>query len=86
MALYKVVLSKQVRKKDLQKIPAKTLQRIVDLISGLQTNPRPRTVTKLTNREEYRMRSGNYRILYIIDDVKKQVEIRKISHRGGVYK
>lgn len=86
MALYKVVLAKQVRKKDLTKIPLKPRQRIVELIGGLQTNPRPGAALKLTNREEYRLRSGNYRILYIIHDVEKQVEVRKVSHRGEVYK
>lgn len=86
MALYKVVLSKQVRKKDFQRIPTKALQRIIDLIGGLQANPRPRAATKLTNREEYRMRSGNYRILYVINDKKLHVEIRAVRHRGEVYK
>ncbi len=86
MALYKVVLAKQVRKKDLAKIPTKTRQRIVKQVGSLQTNPRPGLALKLTNREEYRLRSGNYRILYIIDDMKKQVEIRKVSRRGEAYK
>lgn len=86
MALYKIVLAKQVRKKDLAKIPTKTRQRIAELIGGLQAKPRPGAALKLTNREEYRLRSGNYRILYIIDDVKKQIEIRKVSHRGEAYK
>lgn len=85
MASYSLILSKQVRKKDLPKIPAKTRQRLVSLVGSLQANPRPATATKLTNREEYKLRSGSYRILYVVNDQKKLVEIRKVGHRGGVY-
>lgn len=85
MASYSLILSKQVRKKDLPKIPAKTRQRLVNLIGNLRVNPRPAKATKLTNREEYKLRSGSYRILYVINDEKKLVEVRKVGHRGEVY-
>jgi len=85
MASYKLTLSKQVRKKDLPKVPTKKRARIVDLIGGLQQNPRPAGAIKLTNREEYKLRTGNYRILYVISDQKKLIEVRKVGHRGEVY-
>ena len=86
MASYSLILNKQVRKKDLPRVPSKTRQRIVDMIEKLQVNPRPPGVEKLTNREEYKLRSGNYRILYVVDDPKRTVEIRAIRHRGEAYK
>lgn len=86
MASYKLILSKQVRKKDLPKIPAKTRQRIIDLTGPLQVNARPAGATKLTNREEYKLRCGSYRILYEVNDEKRQIEIRKVRHRGEAYR
>lgn len=85
MALYNLILAEQVRKKDLPKVPAKTRQRIVRLIGNLRANPRPSGATKLTNRQEYKLRSGSYRILYVVNDQQKLVEIRKVGHRGEVY-
>ncbi len=86
MASYNLILNKQVRKKDLPRVPAKTRQRIVDIIEKLPVSPRPPGAQRLTNREEYKLRSGNYRILYVIDDPKKMVEVRAIRHRGQAYK
>ena len=86
MASYSLILNKQVRKKDLPKVPIKTRRRIVDVIKKLPVNPRPPGVQRLTNREEYKLRSGNYRILYVIDDTKKMIEVRAIRHRGKAYK
>lgn len=86
MASYKLILNKQVRKKDLPKVPLKTRRRIISLIEKLQTNPRPKAAQKLTNRQEYKLRSGNYRMLYVIDDTTKMVEVRAVRHRGEAYK
>lgn len=86
MALYSLVLDKNVRKKDFPKLPLKTRQQVVKIIESLQENPRPSSTQRLTNREEYKLRSGNYRILYVIDDKNLMVQIRAVRHRGSVYK
>jgi len=86
MALYKLVISKQVRKKDFKKIPKKARLQAVKAFESLISNPRPAQAIKLTNREEYRLRIGVYRILYVINDKKKIVSVRKVQHRGEVYK
>jgi mRNA interferase RelE/StbE len=83
---YKVILSKQVRKKDLPAIPQRDRQKVVDAISGLSQNPRPPQAKRLTNREEYRLRKGDYRVLYVVEDEIRVVEVRKIGHRREVYK
>lgn len=54
-------------------------------IKHLETNPRPSWSKKLSGREEYRGRQGNYRILYVIEDTIEIVEITKVSHRKDVY-
>ena len=86
MALYKLILSKQVRKKDLPNIPQKDRAKVVNAITNLQDNPRPPKATRLTNREEYRVRQGDYRILYTIEDEICIVEVRNVGHRREVYK
>ena len=86
MALYNLILNKQVRKKDLPKVPIKTRRRIVGMIEKLPVNPKLPGVQRLTNREEYKLRSGSYRILYVVNDRQQLVEVRKVGHRGQVYK
>ena len=52
----------------------------------LKDNPRPVGCKKLTNEEGYRIRVGNYRILYKIDDKNFSINIYKITHRKDVYR
>ena len=86
MVLYKVVVDKRVRKKDLSAIPPKDRSRIVDLITGLAKDPYPSNSTQLKGREERRIRQGNYRILYIVSDEIVTVYVVKVGHRREVYK
>ena len=56
-------------------------------ISGLVKNPRPQGVKKLAGTKDgYRVRIGNYRILYTIDEPKRVVTIYRIRHRREVYR
>ncbi len=86
MALYKLVVDKRVRKKDLPKVPPKLRLKIAETIGSLRLNARPEGAIKLTNREEYRLRRGNWRILYVVNDKKRLVEVRTVKHRSGAYK
>lgn len=85
-ALYNLTFARQVRKKDLPKIPPKERSRILETVEKLQYNPRPFGALRLTNREEYRIRQGDYRVLYVIEDQIKIVEIRHIAQRGEAYR
>jgi len=67
-------------------IPKKDLQRIVSEIRVLAADPRPYGAQKLSNKEQYRIRYGNYRIVYSIDDKNLIVDIVKIGHRREVYR
>jgi len=72
--------------KDLDAIPDKEVVKILSRISQLESDPRPVGIQKLHNKEGYRIRSGNYRILYEIDDQKIFVLVFRIKHRKEVYR
>lgn len=57
-------------------------------IDGLKENPRPNGVKKLKSTDEnlYRIRVGDYRILYTIEDTIQIVDITKVGHRRYIYK
>ena len=52
----------------------------------MQKNPRPSGYLKMKNTEGYRIRMGDYRILYDINDQDQKIKLRKIGHRRDVYK
>jgi mRNA interferase RelE/StbE len=73
--------------KELQAIPTKRdRQRIVKRIQGLATDPRPPGSQKLSGRERYRIRQGQYRIVYGIEKDELVVYVVKIGHRKDVYR
>jgi len=82
---YKIIV-KPSAQKDLDKIPDKELKRIASRLEQLRINPRPIGVQKLSDEEGYRLRSGNYRILFIINDKIKNIFIFRIKHRKDAYK
>ena len=85
MANYKIKI-KPSAKKELLKLPKKDLQRIIDKILLLSQNPRPTGCEKLSGEEKYRIRQGNYRIVYSIEDLELIVIVVKIGHRKDVYR
>jgi len=82
---YKIIV-KPSAQKDLDKLPDKELKRIALRLEQLRINPRPIGVQKLSDDEGYRLRSGNYRILFIINDKIKNIFIFRIKHRKDAYK
>lgn len=78
---YKIVIERKAEK-EAEKIPVKYRSSIDRAILSLSTNPRPQGSRKLTAKEGYRIRSGNYRILYSIDDETKTVVIYRIKIKG----
>ncbi len=85
MASYSIVFKQSVAK-DLRPIPNKDVQRILKRIDGLADDPRPAGAEKLSGDEKYRIRQGNYRILYTIEDDIITVTIVKVGHRRDVYR
>ena len=73
--------------KDLRRIAAVDVPRIVAAAEALAENPFPPDCTKLTGSERsYRIRVGDYRILYDVFSVRLLIEVVKVGHRKDVYK
>lgn len=85
MAQYNVQILPSVIRKDLRKLPRGDAEKIMDRIKLLGDNPRPAWSKKLSGREEYRARQGSYRILYVIEDTVKIVQVTKVGHRRNIY-
>ena len=83
MAKYKIFIKKSAAN-ELENIPKKDLKHIVKRIQSLTENPRPRGSQKLSAQE--RIRQGNYRIAYSIQDKELAVQIFKIGHRREIYR
>jgi mRNA interferase RelE/StbE len=82
---YRVFLKKSAEK-ELQSLPDRIHDKVVDALVSLKENPRPLGVKKLKAREGYRIRLGNYRILYLVDDRERKIEIFSIAHRKEIYR
>jgi mRNA interferase RelE/StbE len=72
--------------KELEAVPKKDRQRIVTKIRNLSVEPRPAGCERLSGHELYRVRQGNYRILYTVHDAELIVVIVTIGHRREVYR
>ena len=82
---YTVQLNKNV-KKSLSKLPKTEIKRILDKIAELEDNPKPTGCKKLQGYELYRLRVGDWRIIYTIEDDVLLVLIVSIKSREKVYK
>ena len=80
------ILFRQSVLKDLAVLPKKDVQRIMEAIRALALDPRPPQSQKLSGREQYRLRQGTYRILYVIQDDVLIVAVVKVGHRREVYR
>ena len=85
MAKYKVTFKKSVAK-DLRNIANRDVQRILAQIDLLADNPRSEGCLKLSNKQQYRVRVGRYRITYEIQDARLVVQVVKVGHRTNIYK
>jgi len=85
MKSYKIIIKQSVTK-DLRKIPKKDVTRIILAIQKLAENPRPSQSKKLSGQERYRLRQGNYRILYSIEDENLVICVVKVGNRRDIYR
>lgn len=82
---YKIEI-RDTAKKQILKISPPHFQRIEAHIDALAHNPRPPDALKLKGETGYRLRVGDYRILYEIDDERQEVVIYRVKHRRDVYR
>jgi mRNA interferase RelE/StbE len=85
VARYSVELKSSARK-ELEKLPVKLIERVFPKLDALGLEPRPAGCKKLKGgQQEWRIRVGDYRVVYTIDDAKLRVSVTRIRHRSEVY-
>lgn len=82
--MYQLVIDRYAQKQ-LGKIPPPYFNRIVKAVNDLAQNPRPNGYIKLTGRAGFRIRVGDYRVIYNIEDRILTIFIIDIGHRKNIY-
>ena len=85
MTSYRIEIKKSAQK-EIQSLPQQDLKRVVAKIQLLATNPRMPDSKKLTSQEQYRVRVGQYRILYEIHDDILIIMVVRVAHRKEAYR
>jgi mRNA interferase RelE/StbE len=86
MEPYEITLKPSVEK-DLRKLPSTMLPRILNRLEDLKVEPLPSQAIKLSGTDSlYRIRVGDYRIVYEVDTPVKRILIQYIRHRREVYR
>ena len=85
MASYSLEIKRSAAK-ELAQLPPKDRGRVVGRIQALADDPRPVGAEKLSGQERYRVRQGDYRILYETEDQILRIIVVKIGHRRDVYR
>ena len=86
MASYRILIKKSAADELAGGIPKKVLEKIVRRIRDLGDDPRPSGCRKLSGQDRYRLRQGDYRIVYAVDDSRRIVEVFKIGNRREIYR
>ena len=82
---FQVILPKSVQK-ELDRLPDDIVKRILARLAGLESNPRPAGVKKLKGRDAWRIRIGDYRVIYEIHDRVLQILVITVGHRREIYR
>jgi mRNA interferase RelE/StbE len=85
MESYKILFKKSAAG-ELAEIPRKDLEKIVQRVRDLEQNPRSFGCRKLSGKDRFRLRQGDYRIVYAVDDSRHIVEVYKIGNRREIYR
>lgn len=86
MVSYKVAFKPSVEK-DLRGLPKSVMTRVLEHIEALKDTPLPRQSVKLAGAEQlYRIRVGDYRVIYGVDKEAKQITVHYVRHRRDVYR
>ncbi len=86
MADYSVVFARSARR-ELERLEARVARRILGRIEALAQEPRPHGCVKLQGAADlWRIRVGDYRVIYALDDDARLVDVRVVRHRGDAYR
>jgi mRNA interferase RelE/StbE len=81
------VLLERAAEKDLARLAVAVHDRVISSLHGLTRNPRPPGCRKLTGtKNDWRIRVGDYRVIYEIADEIRVVRVHRVRHRGEVYR
>ena len=82
------IVFKRIAEKELEQLPNNIVVKVIASIKNLASNPKPAGCKKLKGKSEdlYRIRIGDYRIIYSIESTIKIIEIRRVVHRKDIYK
>ncbi len=83
--MYRVFLERAAEKQ-LKQLPAKLHDRVIEAVQALSKDPRPTGCRKLTGTDDWRIRVGDYRVIYEIDDKARKIRVNRIRHRREVYR
>jgi mRNA interferase RelE/StbE len=83
--MYSVELKRSAAR-EIEALPLRERRQIVERIGRLADDPRPRGCEKLAGGERYRVRQGDYRIVYTIEDALLTIWVVKVGHRRDVYR
>jgi mRNA interferase RelE/StbE len=72
--------------KELADVPVRDYERILEAVRSLAKDPRPSGCRKLTGRDGWRIRIGDYRVIYEIDDSQRSVTVLHIGNRRDIYR
>ena len=86
MARYKILIKASAAKEIQDIATRRDRRRVVEKIRKLADDPRPRGCEKLSGRDRYRVRQGNFRIIYSVDDDRLVVHVVKVGDRKDVYR
>jgi mRNA interferase RelE/StbE len=83
--MYRVDLRRQAQRA-LDKLPKSDFQMVIEAVKNLAQTPRPRGIEKVKSTGLWRIRQGDYRIIYAIDDNERLVTIVRVGHRREIYR
>jgi len=82
---YSILILRRAQK-ELAQLPDAAYERVKNAIPRLAENPRPPGRRKLSGRDDCRIRVGDYRVIYEIDDAQQTVTVLHVGHRRDVYR
>jgi len=82
---YAIVLTRRAER-DLRRLPVEVVKRVAAVRQELAQDPRPPGAAKLSGSDEWRIRIGDYRIRFLIDDEARTVTLTRLGHRREVYR
>lgn len=83
--MYKIELRRRAQRA-LDRLPKADFQAVVEAMNDLAQTPRPRGIEKVKDTGLWRIRQGDYRIIYAIDDDRQLVTVVRVGHRREIYR